>query len=92
MGLRKKKHRLKSLETDIRNNKENLDSLKAEIHQLQMRSQELTFTRNSLFERISQVYKINPDELKTYYHPETNREELSPEIELLKQKINSTAR
>ena len=88
-GLEEEKHRLKSLETDIRNNKENLDSLKGEIHQLQMRSQELAFTRNSLFERISQVYKISPDELKNYYHPETNREELAPEIELLKQKINS---
>ena len=88
-GLEEEKHQLKSLEAGIRNNKESLDSLKAEIHQLQMRSQELTFLRNSLFERISQVYKINPDELKNYYHPETNREELSQEIELLKQKINS---
>lgn len=88
-NLEEEKQRLKKLETDIKHNKENLDSLKAEIHQLQLRSQELAFLRNSLHERISQVYKISPDELKSYYNPETNREELSVEIELLKQKINS---
>ena len=87
--LEKEKHQLRALEAGIRNNKETVDSLKAEIHKLQLRSQELAFLRNSLFERISQVYTITPDELKNYYHPDTNREELSTEIDLLKQKIHS---
>lgn len=87
LGLAENK--LKSTQGELGKRKEALDGCKVKIHELQMQLQELTFQQSSILERIQQVYKMSPEELKSALNPQLNREEAEREIEILKTKINS---
>ena len=69
-----------------------LDARKTQIHQLQMRMQEVSFQQNSIVEKMQALYKVSPQELKSRDisgQQEMNADETSQEIELLKQKVES---
>lgn len=82
-------NKLKATQGDLGIRKEALDGCKVKIHELQMHLQELSFQQSSILERIQQVYKMNPEELKSAFNAELNKEESEQEIEILKTKIDS---
>lgn len=87
LGLAENK--LKAAQAELGKRKEALDGCKVKIHELQMQLQEVTFQQSSVLERIQQVYKINPEEMKNGLNPQLNKEEAEQEIEILKTKIDS---
>lgn len=87
LGLAENK--LKAAQAELDKAKEALDGCKVKIHELQMQLQEVTFQQSSVLERIQQVYKINPEEMKSGLNPQLNKEEAEQEIEILKTKIDS---
>jgi chromosome segregation protein len=92
LTLSKAKDGLKRAQDELSERKNILDAGKTQIHQLQMRMQELTFQQNSIVEKMQQLYKVSPEELKSQDAlelQEINIEETVQEIELLKQKIES---
>ncbi|TAN61131.1 hypothetical protein EPN16_03860 [bacterium] len=82
-------NKLKATQGELDTRREALDSCKIKIHELQMHLQELSFQQSSILERIQQVYKMNPEELKNAFSAELNKEEAEREIEILKTKIDS---
>ena len=87
--LQEAKDKLTGLQNAISQRKDILDANKARIYELRAQSQEVTFLQNSLYERMRQVYKIGPDELKNNSKEGLNLEENAHEVQTLKQKIES---
>jgi len=83
------KQALSSVQDAITQKKDTLDEIKSKVHELQLQLQQVTFLRSGIEERMHQVYKMQAPEVRGHLQEDLNIEEVSQEVELLKQKIES---
>lgn len=85
----KKKNSFKCLQNKIEECSRKINETKTKIHECKMQLQELNFLQDAIYERMSQIYKIEADELSAYSLVDFKFEGINEEIGLLKDKIAS---
>lgn len=87
--IAEKKNNFKCLQDKLQVCSHNINDTKTKIHECKMRLQELSFLRDGIYEKMSQVYKIDTSQLNASSVSDFKAEEVINEIGLLKEKIDA---